>query len=131
MNNNNWQIIDKEYIEQIQDKKRILHVPKGSMVLWDSRTFHHNQYGNEYSNEERMVQYICYFPKCHIANTDVIQKKRQKYFIERRTTSHWPAPIKVVGLQPNTYGNNDLLIDYNKLPNVDLNEFEDEIKKLL
>ena len=43
------------------------------------------------------------------------KKKRQKYFIERRTTSHWPAPIKVVGLQPNTYGNNDLLIDYNKL----------------
>ena len=53
----------KEYTDQIQNKKRILHVPKGSMVLWDSRTFHQNQHGNLESNEERMIQYICFFPK--------------------------------------------------------------------
>ena len=42
-------------------------------------------------------------------------EKRQKYFIEKRTTSHWAYPVKVNGLQPQTYGKKELLIDYSKL----------------
>ena len=33
-------------------------------------------------------------------------EKRQKYFIKRRTTSHWSYPVKVNELQPRNYGNN-------------------------
>jgi hypothetical protein len=50
---------------------------------------------------------------------------------ERRTTSHWPCPIHVNGLQPQNYGNADLMIDYSKLEEPDLSEFEDEIENLI
>ena len=70
-------------------------------------------------------------PKNSEKNTAGMQKKRRDYFNTRRTTSHWPCPIKVKGLQTRTYGSNDLLIDYDALPMNDLSDFEDEIKKLL
>jgi len=51
----NWHKIDPNYLETIKDKKKILNVPKGSFVIWDSRLFHQNTHIN---NEERIVQYI-------------------------------------------------------------------------
>lgn len=38
----NWEKIDPLYLEskEIQLKKKVLEVPAGSLVLWDSRTFH-------------------------------------------------------------------------------------------
>ena len=50
------------------------------------------------------------------ANTPANQKKRAMYFGTRRTTSHWAAPIKVNGLQPQVYGDKTKLLDYSKLP---------------
>ena len=82
-------------------------------------------------SEERIVQYVCYLPRDHEKNTPAMQRKRQKYFEERRTTSHWPAPIHVNGKQPRNYGNKNLAIDYSTLIAPDLSELEDEIKKLL
>jgi hypothetical protein len=38
--------------------------------------------------------YNCYLPKNHVKNTLTTRVKRQKYFEERGTTSHWPCPIK-------------------------------------
>ena len=58
-------------------------------------------------------------------------KKRLKYFKDRRTTSHWPCPIRVNGLQPRTYGDNTKKIDYSILTPPDLKDLEDEIQKLL
>ena len=60
-----------------------------------------------------------------------MQRKRQKYFLERRTTSHWPAPIYVNGKQPRTYGDKSLVIDYDSLIPPDLSSMEEEIRKLL
>ena len=37
-----------------QIKKVVLNIPAGSLVLWDSRTFHQNQYGKP-NSEERIV----------------------------------------------------------------------------
>lgn len=125
----NWEKIDKDYLNTISNRKKVVSVKAGSLVLWDSRTFHQNQYGIK--KEERIVQYVSYLPKTHIKNTKTMQKKRLKYFNERRTTSHWASPLIVNGKQPRTYGNNNLLIDYSKLNIVDLKEFEEEIKKLL
>ena len=85
---NNWQILEKEYVDSISHLKKVLEVPAGALVLWDSRTFHQNQYGKPES-EERIVQYVCYFSKDHNKNTLYNQNKRRKYFNERRTTSHW------------------------------------------
>jgi len=125
----NWLKIDKDYLDNIEDKRNILNVPAGSLVLWDSRTFHQNIIKNK--NEERIVQYICMMPKDNNKNTPSMQKKRLKYFQDRRTTSHWCYPIKVNGLQGRTYGNNDLVINYDELPKPNLDKYMNVIKTLI
>jgi len=61
----------------------------------------------------------------------VIQKKRQKYFEERRTTSHWPCPVHVNGLQSQTYGKSELMINYLELKPPNLSGLEEETQKLI
>lgn len=113
----NWVLIDHDYLKTIHENKRILNVKAGSLVLWDSRCFHQNQYGSP-NSEERIVQYVCYLPKNHEKNTENNKKKRMKYFLENRTTSHWPCPVKVNSKQPRTFGDDRLIIDYDEIPNV-------------
>ena len=127
----NWQKIEPDYLETIKDKRRVLHVKAGSMVLWDSRSFHQNQYGDINCGEERLVQYVCYLPKNHAKNTKQMHEKRLKYYAQRRTTSHWPYPIHVNGLQPRTFGNKDLEIDYTVLKDTDLSDLEEKIMEIL
>lgn len=129
-NSKNWNRISDKDIEELKDKKRILRVPAGSLVLWDSRSFHQNQYGKPHS-EERVVQYVCFLPKNYEKNTAKTQEKRLKYFQEKRTTSHWPAPIRVNGLQPQSYGNTRNVIDYSLLPEQNIDEFQEKINELL
>lgn len=126
----NWHLIDHDYLEKIKDLKRVLKVNAGDLVIWDSRTFHQNQYGAP-DSEERIVQYVCYLPKNDEKNTETQKIKREKYFLERRTTSHWPYPIKVNSLQPQTYGDNRRLIDYSKLKPPNLEKYMDVIKTLI
>ena len=126
----NWNLIDVSYLEKIKDMKRVLNVNPGDLVIWDSRTFHQNCYGNP-NSEERIVQYLCYLPKFHGKNNKTQNEKRRKYFEELRTTSHWPYPIKVNSLQPQTYGDDSKLINYNLLVKPDLNQYLDIIEKLI
>ena len=125
----NWQLINHEYLNNITDKRKVLNIPAGALVLWDSRTFHQNIHSD--SNEERIVQYICMLPKNNKLNSTAMQKKRLKYFNELRTTSHWPYPINVNTLQPQTYGNNELLINYDNLEKPNLDLYMTNIKMLL
>ncbi len=122
-----WHLIDHKYLERIADRKRVLHVKAGSLVLWDSRTFHQNQYGT--LAEERIVQYVSYLPKS--GRSQKMKEKREKYFIERRMTSHWAYPVKVNGKQPQNYGNTALAIDYSTLLSPDLDDLMPEIEKLI
>ena len=126
----NWHLIAPSYLDKISHTKTILKVNEGDLVLWDSRTFHQNQYGIA-SLEERLVQYICYLPKSHPKNTITQQKKREKYLLEMRTTSHWPCPISVNSLQPQTYGDKSKLIDYDCLIKPDLSKYTDIIQTLI
>ena len=128
-NSKNWQLIDPKYLDTIKDKKKILEIPSGSLVLWDSRTFHQNIVSDP--DEERLVQYICMKPKNSHDNSSSQIKKRLKYFEELRTTSHWPYPIKVNSLQPQTYGNNQYLIDYSNLKKPNLDKYLNNIRKLI
>ena len=107
-------------------KPKAVIAKKGSIVLWDSRTFHQNQYGNP---EERIVQYISYLPKKR--RSQKMYEKRLKYLRELRTTSHWAYPVKVNGLQPQTFKNKENLIDYSQLQNPDLEDMMSEIMKLV
>jgi len=125
-----WQLIEHSVVDAMQNYKRVNNVPAGSLVLWDSRVFHQNQYGKP-GSEERIVQYVCYLPKNHPKNTMAMRTKRAKYFKEIRTTSHWPCPIKVNGLQGRTFGNEKLRINYDALRKPQLDDMMDEIKKLL
>lgn len=125
----NWQIIDDKMLNSIKENKKILKVPKGSIVLWDSRCFHQNICLD--NNEERIVQYISMLPKDNKLNTKNMHEKRVKYFNELRTTSHWCYPIRVNPLQPRTYGNESLIINYDKLVKPELEDLLPEIKKLL
>jgi len=125
----NWQIINQDYLKTIKNKKKILEVPKGSIVLWDSRTFHQNICLD--NNEERLVQYVSMLPKEHKLNTKNMHEKRVKYFKELRTTSHWCYPIRVNSLQPRTYGNDSVLINYDDLQPPNIEDLLPNIKKLL
>lgn len=123
----NWQMIEPQFLESIQDTKKVLKVSAGDLVLWDSRTFHQNQYGYPYC-EDRLVQYVCYFPREHSRNTPQVQQNRIRYFQEYRTTSHWPCPIRANSLQPSRKG---IKIDYNSLPEPNLQELIPDIIKLI
>ena len=70
-------------------------------------------------------------PKDSQLNTKAMQKKRRKYFDERRTTSHWPYPMTVNGKQPQTYGDDSKRIDYDTLRKPALDDLMTEIDKLL
>lgn len=123
-----WLLIEHEYLEKIKETKKVLNVKVGSLVLWDSRTFHQNQYGGN-CNEERIVQYVCFLPRKDL--TEKMQEKRINYFLDERTTSHWPYPLKVNGLQPQHYGNKELIIKYEELKPANLEDLIDEINKIL
>ena len=126
----NWLKIDPTYLEEIAHTKKVLTIPAGALVLWDSRVFHQNQYGAP-NSEERIVQYVCYLPRDNEKYTKKTKEKRQLYFENRRTTSHWPYPVTVNGLQPRTFGDESKKIDYSKLTPPDLADIESEIKKLI
>lgn len=126
----NWNLIDADYLERISDKKVKVKVNPGDLVLWDSRTFHQNSYGAP-NSEERIVQYVCYLPKTDPKNTKSQKEKREKYFKELRTTSHWPYPLNVNGLQPQTYGDTSKIIDYSKLKRPDLSKYLETIETLI
>lgn len=126
---NNWQLIDKSYLDTIKDTRIKLSVKPGDLVIWDSRLFHQNEISNP--NEERLIQYICMLPKNHPKNTLSQQKKRLQYFKDLRTTSHWPCPLKVNSKQPNTWGDNELKINYDELDKPNLENYLDTIKTLL
>ena len=108
----NWRLIDPESLKDL--KRVVVKVNAGDMVLWDSRTFHQSQYG---TNEERLVQYVCFLPRNHEGNTPGQQRQRLKYFKNRRTTTHWPYPLCVNKKEP--------FLD------ADLSEYEERIKCII
>jgi hypothetical protein len=78
--------------------------PKGSMVLWDSRSIHcgiEPRRGRASPNF-RCVAYLCYMPR--ILSKEKELKKKIKAFEEMRMTSHWPCKIKLFPKMPRTYG---------------------------
>lgn len=128
--NNDWQRINHEYLDEIRERRRVLEVPAGSLVLWDSRTFHQSQYGS--LPEERLIQYVCYLPKNDPKNTIAMREKRMTYFNTFRTTAHWPYPICVKSLHGYATNNSkNLIIDYSKLPPIDLDDLRPKINMLL
>ena len=130
----NWQPLAAEYLAmpEMAATRVVVPVAAGSLVVWDSCCFHQNLYGPTDSSEgERLVQYVCFLPKDNKKNTSAMQAKRQKYFEERRTTSHFPYPIAVNPLQPRTYGKEDNMINYDALQAPDLEPWAEAMKAIM
>ena len=133
-----WNIIDEDYIKTLELNKRILDVNAGDLVIWDSRTFHQNTCGTPTCEEERLIQYLCYLPRYEEGNTKKEQEQRNKFFVKKRTTSHWPYPMNPVPEQPNMYNyysaeskEDCINIDYDSLPKPDLEDLMPKIEQLL
>lgn len=74
--------------------KKHITAPKGSLILWDSRTIHWNQHATKnrpYQDKPkvRMVGYLCYVPKARL--TDEGKVRRQEAFEKGVSTGHNPA----------------------------------------
>lgn len=81
-----------------------VHGPRGSMVLWDSRTVHQSiPPVNRATAKQRLVVYTCFQPRSLLSKLSL--KKKQKAFDEFRMTTHWPASkFKLFAKKPRTYG---------------------------
>ena len=107
-----WYRLSEDEIEWYKKatchEKRIS-CPKGSLVLWNSKTIHCGVEPLRTRRVEniRAVCYLCYQPKTLLKTTKELEKclkKKQKAFDELRTTSHWPLKSKLFAKNPRTYG---------------------------
>jgi ectoine hydroxylase-related dioxygenase (phytanoyl-CoA dioxygenase family) len=131
-NPSDWNPIAEEYLIRINDSLKILEVDAGSMVLWDSRTFHQNTCGDPKNREGRLIQYICFLPKNVEANNEREREKRKYYFENSYTTNHYPYPMRHVPKQPTFFESvNEYIIDYNKLKKPELDDLLPEIYKII
>jgi hypothetical protein len=67
-------------------------VPKGGMVLWDSRTVHDNVApveGRSHGDRWRYVSFVCMAPAIWTTDEDVEVKKQA--YKEMRCSAHWPS----------------------------------------
>jgi hypothetical protein len=106
-NKQDWYKLNEEefqfYINENCTPTRIK-CPKGSLVLWDSRTIH---CGTEALKDRKNVNirnivYVCYEPRTRCTPKNLI--KKQRAFDEMRMTSHWPCKVKLFPKMPRTYG---------------------------
>jgi len=103
---NNWYKLNPEEEKWYFDKGcEYIRVkcPKGSVILWDSRTIHCGiQQEINKAPEYRAVIYVCYQPRKLASEKDII--KKQKAFNEMRSTTHYPCKVKLFPKDPQTYG---------------------------
>lgn len=85
---------ERAFFEQQCPQVRIA-CPKGSMVLWDSRTVHcgANPIRGRSNPKVRNVAYVCYLPRYLSTYSD--RQKKIDAFRKMQTTSHWPCTVKV------------------------------------
>jgi ectoine hydroxylase-related dioxygenase (phytanoyl-CoA dioxygenase family) len=92
--NKNFYMIKPEQELWLREQKGIREVkvlaPKGSLVLWDSRTAHCNV-GPCNGRKDPLFRYVAYIsmvPIDHATEADL--KNKRDAFLKRETTSHWP-----------------------------------------
>ena len=103
------------YLNKGCNYKKIM-CPKGSLVLWDSRTIHCGTEPMKTRKKEnlRAVVYVCYLPRSLCDKKNLT--KKQKAFKDLRTTNHYPCKIKLFPKMPYTYGKPLLQITEIKSP---------------
>jgi len=124
VNKKDWYKLNKDelnyYIEEKLCLPKRIKCPKGSIVLWDSRTIH---CGTEALKSRktpnfRNIVYLCYEPRSKITSKNLL--KKQKALEDMRMTSHWPCKVKLFPKLPRTYGGP--IYNVNNLPKPILND---------
>jgi hypothetical protein len=89
---------------QARCKEKRVVCPKGSLVLWDSRTIHTGIACERTRTipNYRTVVYVCYQPRTR-ATEKQLEKKRKAYQ-EKRMTSHHPINGRLFPIKPRSYG---------------------------
>ena len=128
---NDWCVLDRNYLKGLEYRQVSLHVPAGSLVLWDSRVFHQNTCGSPECREERLIQYLCYLPRNHVNNTEREQGLRRECYDKRINTSHWPYPIRPVPLYPSWLVQEDSSCEFNiNYDDLEVPKIEDLCEKI-
>ncbi len=94
-------------------EKKHVTAPRGSLILWDSRTVHWNQHADSdrpkiASPKVRMVGYLCYLPKARL--TDEARAIRKEAFEKGISTGHDAASPALM----NTRAKGALLEEFEK-----------------
>ncbi len=96
---------EKKYFINKGCKQYAVKAKAGSLILWDSRTFHCGKECNKDRENEnfRMVIYVCMMPRNTVTDPKALIKKR-KAFENLRITSHWANQCFLFPKTPRTYG---------------------------
>ena len=103
-----WFKLEPEHVAwyKAQGCKQIaVECPKGSMVLWESRTVHAGRAAvkGRPVARNRMVAYISMMPTPQLKKHEIV--KKQQAILSGRLTSHWAAQhVKLFAKHPRTYG---------------------------
>jgi len=109
-----WYKLSAEETAFFQEEKgcqwRLVFPPKGCFVVWNSKTIHMGAEPRlpRDNPRDRLVIYVCMLPKMEKTHqgfscTGVKQRdlvKRKDAFLEQRTTTHWPYPMKLFPKKP-------------------------------
>ncbi len=96
---------EKEYFLEKGCVQKAVKASAGSLILWDSRTFHQGKEPNKNRENEnfRMVTYVCMMPREKAKPSTLVRKR--KAFDDLRITNHWASSPLLFPKSPRTYGN--------------------------
>ena len=104
---NDFYRLNEEEEEFYSNKKceyKKIKCPKGSLVLWDSRTIHYgtNPMRNRKNKSTRAIIYLCYMPRYLCSE---VQYNRKLHALNNMyTTTHWPCNIVYSPNEPISFG---------------------------
>lgn len=105
---NNWYKLEPKHVDWYNEQgceHVTIECPKGSMVLWESRTVHAGRgpLKSRPNATTRMVSYISMMPSALLSEQE--RTKKQNALLQGRHTSHWAAKhVKLFPKFPRTYG---------------------------
>ena len=97
-NASDWKLLSKTELEFYRERgcvEKRIKCPRGSLVVWDSRTVHFGAPSMKIPSEQnyRLVGYVCYRPRYFITKQMLGQKLTA--FKQMDTTSHHPTNFRV------------------------------------
>lgn len=100
-NPKDWYMIpNPEYFLEKGCQEHRITCPKGSLVLWDSRTVHYGSGAIMHRSQPnlRTVCYVCYTPSDFI--TEGRRREKINMFETQRVTNHWPHAPEAFTVKP-------------------------------